>query len=193
MLLPELHAPTHFDVTLVHESHVVSHPQRDDVTLKLIEERLSVSRRVVQGQTVRITTATRLHGQLVEEPLTRETIEIERVAVGRMVGATPEVRQEGDVTILPVMEEVLVLERRLVLKEEVRIRRVRTTEMHRETVHLRKQDATVTRLEPLPPVINRLNEPSRRKTNPMRFGPRVRRARDHGHGHPGAAQSDRYR
>ena len=65
--------------------------------------------------------------------------------VGRVVETTPDIRQEGDVTIVPVMEEVLVLERRLVLKEEVRIRRVRTIEAHRETVRLRFQEATVTR------------------------------------------------
>ena len=127
---------------------VNEHLQRDELSLKLLEESVTVSRRVVQGQTVRIATTTQLHEQLVEEPLTRETIEIEHVAVGRFVEATPEVRQEGDVTILPVMEEVIVVERRLLLKEEVRIRRVRATEMHRETVQLRKQDATVTRLDP---------------------------------------------
>jgi uncharacterized protein (TIGR02271 family) len=121
--------------------------QRDEVSLRLLEESVSVSRRVVQGQTIRIASTTRWHEQLVEEPLARETVEIERVAIGRFVGATPEVRQEGDVTILPVMEEVLVLERRLLLKEEVRIRRVRSTAMHRETVNLRKQEATVTRLD----------------------------------------------
>ena len=127
---------------------VDEHPQRDELSLKLLEESVSVSRRLVQGQTVRIATTTRLHEQAVEEPITRETIEIERVAVGHFVEATPEVRQEGDVTILPVMEEVIVVERRLRLKEKVRIRRVRTTEMHREKVQLRRQDATVTRLDP---------------------------------------------
>lgn len=35
----------------------------------------------------------------------------------------PEIRTEGDVTIVPVLEEVLVVEKRLVLKEELHIRR----------------------------------------------------------------------
>jgi stress response protein YsnF len=43
------------------------------------------------------------------------------------------------------VEEVLVVERRLVLKEEVHIRRVRTTERHKEMVMLRYQEAVVTR------------------------------------------------
>ena len=115
--------------------------------LELLEERAEVSRRIVTGQTVRVSTATRWREQLVDELLARETVDVERVPIGRVVNAIPDVRQEGDVTIVPVMEEVLVLERRLVLKEEVRIRRVRTTEQHRETVQLRQQVATVTRAE----------------------------------------------
>ena len=113
--------------------------------LELAEEQAVVSRRVVAGATVRVATTTSVREQQIDEALSRETIEIERVPVGRVVEATPDIRQEGDVTIVPVMEEVLVVERRLVLKEEVRIRRVRTAEAHRETVRLRFQEATVTR------------------------------------------------
>jgi stress response protein YsnF len=51
------------------------------------------------------------------------------------------------VTILSVVEEVVVVERRLVLKEEVHLRRVQTTERHVETVTLREQDITVTRTD----------------------------------------------
>jgi stress response protein YsnF len=57
----------------------------------------------------------------------------------------PSVRQEGDVTIIPVVEEILVVERRLVLKEEVHIRRIKTTERHQEQIKLRRQEATVSR------------------------------------------------
>ena len=115
--------------------------------LELVEEQAVISRRVVAGATIRVETTTTLRQHQVDEALSRETVEIERVPVGRVVEAVPDVRQEGDVTIVPVMEEVLVLERRLILKEEVRIRRVRTTEAHRETVQLRQQEATVTRRE----------------------------------------------
>ena len=118
--------------------------------LRLLEENAVVSRRVVAGQTVRVSTTTLLDEHLVVEVLADETVEVERVPVGRVVEAAPEIRQDGDVTIIPVMEEVLVLERRLVLKEEVRIRRVRTTQPHRETVQLRQQVASITRAEAAP-------------------------------------------
>ena len=44
---------------------------------------------------------------------------IDRVPVGRFVDAAPPVRHEADVTILPVTEEIVVTERRLILKEEI--------------------------------------------------------------------------
>jgi stress response protein YsnF len=56
------------------------------------------------------------------------------------------VREEGDTIIIPIVEEVLTIERRLVLKEEVRIRRIRETERYQERVTLRKQQAVVNRL-----------------------------------------------
>ena len=46
---------------------------------------------------------------------------------------------------MPVVEEELVMVRRLVLKEEVHLRRVRTTVPHVETVSLRQQTVSVTR------------------------------------------------
>ena len=83
---------------------------------------------------------------LIDELLARETVEIERTPIGQHVDAMPAVREEDDTIVVPIVEEVLVVERRLFLKEEVRIRRVRSTERHQETVTLRHQEAVVTRL-----------------------------------------------
>ena len=122
----------------------------EELVLRLAAEQLVVGRRRVAGRTVRVVTGTRAHEQLVEEPLTHERVEIEHVAVDRFVDAVPEPRFEGDTTILSVVEEVVVLERRILLKEEIRIRRVRVTDVHRETVVLREQFADVSITEPPP-------------------------------------------
>ncbi|MCX6622492.1 MAG: DUF2382 domain-containing protein [Acidobacteria bacterium] len=60
-----------------------------------------------------------------DEPLFIEDVQVERVPVNRIIDTPAETRQEGDVTIVPVMEEVVMIERRLLLKEEVRITRHR--------------------------------------------------------------------
>jgi len=118
----------------------------DAQVLRLYAEQVVVSKRVRKTR-VRVARTTRTREAVVEENLAHEQIVVERVAIGRVVDAVPDVRQEGDVTILPVMEEIVVVERRLILKEEVHIRRVRTTERHVETVTLREQEAAVTRTE----------------------------------------------
>ena len=119
----------------------------DDATLRLLAEELAVAKEEVETGRVRISTRTREREELVDEDLAREHVEIETVPVGLRIDAVPEVRQEGDTTIVPVVEEVLVVERRLMLKEEIRIKRVRTTERHQEKVMVRHQEAVVTRHE----------------------------------------------
>lgn len=123
-------------------------PEADDVTemiIPLLAEHISVGKRgIVQG-TVRVDIRTRTEEQIVDETLTQERVEVERVPVGRIVQAIPAIREEGDTTIISVVEEILVVERRLVLKEEIHLRRIRATERHQETVPLRRQEAEVTR------------------------------------------------
>jgi uncharacterized protein (TIGR02271 family) len=133
----------------------LDHPDVSDVStsnangetiIPLLEEELSVAKRVVETARVRVSRVTHSHEQLVDELLQHEKVEVERVPVDRPVDAMPSVRQEGDVTIIPVVEEILKVERCLVLKEEVHIRRIKTTERHQEQVTLRRQEATVSRI-----------------------------------------------
>lgn len=118
-----------------------------EIVVPLHVEDISVKRRKVERD-VRVHLHTVNRDHLIDEPLAHERIEIERVAIGRPIDAAPPVREEGDTTVISVVEEVLVVQRRLVLKEEIRVRRVRTTEQHRETVTLREQQAVVERAEP---------------------------------------------
>jgi uncharacterized protein (TIGR02271 family) len=121
-------------------------PEKDESVIPLAAEEVSIAkRRVVTGH-VTVSTVTRLHEELVDTELAHEHVEIERTPIGRRVEAIPDVRQEGDTTIVPVVEETLALEHRLILKEEVRIRRVHGTEKRQQRVMLRKQEAVITRL-----------------------------------------------
>ncbi len=118
-----------------------------ETIIPLHREDIAVERRKVE-QDVRVHVHTIDHDHLIDEALVHETVEVERVTIGRPVDAVPPVREEGDTTVISVVEEVLVVERRLVLKEEIRLRRVRTTKQHRETVKLREQHAVIERSEP---------------------------------------------
>jgi len=114
-------------------------------TVPLAEEMVSVSRDEIVTGRVRVQTRTLSESHLVEAELSEEHVEVTRVPVDRVVDAAPSIRTEGDVTIVPVLEEVAVVETRLVLREELHIRR--RTEQRTVTVPvtLRRQTAEIER------------------------------------------------
>jgi uncharacterized protein (TIGR02271 family) len=123
-------------------------PPSGEPYILLHAEDLTVSKLLVADDIVRVRTVTGEHATFVDETLNHERVQIERVPLGRQVEAIPPVRQEGDTTILSVVEETLVIARRLILKEEIHIRRLHVAERHQEAVVLRKQEAVITRIEP---------------------------------------------
>ena len=124
----------------------------DEAVLPLAEELLRIGKRRVETGRVRVSVATDVEERLVREALRSERAEVERVPVGRELAGgeqAPLVRREQDGTIVvPVVEEVLVVERRLVLREEVRLRVAAVEEIVEQPVTLRRQRAEVERLPP---------------------------------------------
>ena len=122
-----------------------------ETVIPLLAEEIAVSKQVVETGRVQVARVTHEREQLIDELLAHETVEIDRTPIGRQVDSMPAIREEGDTVVIPIIEEVLVIERRLLLKEEVRVRRVRSTERHQESVTLRHHEAVVTRLPVEPP------------------------------------------
>ena len=73
-----------------------------------------------------IQTVSEAHGTL-DPSLFKEEIDVQRVPVNRIIDAPVETRVEDGVTIIPVMEERLKIEKQLILREEIRIVKKRTT------------------------------------------------------------------
>ncbi len=113
-------------------------------SLLLHVEQATVSKRV-RRTLVRAALTTTVREEVAEADLESVQVLVERVAIGRVVDEVPPVRTEGGVTIMPVVEEELVLVRRLVLKEEVHLKTVRSLSRYAETVSLREQGVSITR------------------------------------------------
>ena len=111
--------------------------------IPLVEEEVRLDKRTMTTGRVRIRTTADVETELAKATLDGETVEVTRVPIDRMVDRAPEIRTEDDVTIIPVLEEVLVVEKRLVLKEELHVRKRTTTEAVEVPVELRKQRAIV--------------------------------------------------
>ena len=126
-------------------------PRRADRTravVPVVAEQLKVGREAVETGRVRVTKLVREDKTVVDEPTFTEEVVVERVPIGRFVETAPAPRQEGDTTVYPVLEEVLVVERRLRLKEEVRITKRTSETRDRQTVTLRSEDVKIDRIPP---------------------------------------------
>lgn len=91
------------------------------VVVPVTEERLEVGKRPVELGALELHKTVEYFQDSRRIPLTFDQLDVERVPVNRPLETPLEPRYEGDVLIIPVMEEVLVIEKRLMLKEEVRI------------------------------------------------------------------------
>jgi stress response protein YsnF len=127
-----------------------SRPDDEVIKVPVIEEQLAVNTRTVDtGRGVRIHKSVSEHPVSIDEALLRDEVEVRHVPVDRVVapGQEPAVRYEGDTLIVPVLEEVLVLERRVRIKEELHIIRTRREERHQETAVLKSEQVSIERFD----------------------------------------------
>ena len=117
----------------------------DEKVVPVIEETAVVYKERVTTDTVRLHKRVHEDEQILDIPVQTETIEVERVPVDRWIEAPAVVRHEGDATVYPVVEEVLVVEKRLRLVEEVRVTRRQTTRNVRRQIGLRREEIVVER------------------------------------------------
>lgn len=129
--------------------------------IPVMQEELDVrTRRVETDSGVRVSKRIEEHDETIDEPITQEHVEVERVAVNRPLDAPVGVRYEGDTMIIPILEEMLVVEKRLVLKEEVRVTRRSTEVRAAQRITLRREVADVERIEDTGPRTRRERDPS---------------------------------
>ncbi len=119
----------------------------EEVRIPVLREEAVVRTREVEGGGVRVHKTVTEREEVVQQPLYHEQVDVERVTIGRVVDVMPEVREEGDTLIIPVLEEVLVVEKRLVLKEELRITKRRRQETEEARVALREEQVRVERVD----------------------------------------------
>jgi uncharacterized protein (TIGR02271 family) len=102
----------------------------DTEVIELREEELVAQRDLRElGDVIVRTVVDDVPGRL-EVDAYREEVVIDHEAVGELVGERREPWEEDGVLIVPIYEERLVLQKRLILRERIRIRRVGTTERH---------------------------------------------------------------
>ena len=123
---------------------------QDKLVVPVIREEVQVDKRVVDtGRGVRIHKTVAELPCHIDERLLRDEVEVSHVPVDRIVALdeAPATRYEGETLVVPILEEVLVVERRVRIKEELRITRTRREAHHAETVMLKSEQVSVERFE----------------------------------------------
>lgn len=113
--------------------------------IPVIEEELTIGKRIVKKGSIIIQKNINTEDISVDIPLNTEIFDIERVNINQYLDSSPVMRHEGDTLIIPVTKEVLI--KKLLLVEEIRIRKKTQTINKTEKVTLRKEEIKITRKE----------------------------------------------
>ena len=116
-----------------------------ELRVPLVEEQLSIQRRQVETDRVRVRTVVDTENVLVEDLLQVGRLDVTRVAVDREVDEAPEPYRDGDTLVIPIVEERLVVEKRLFVVEELRVTSSSQDEAVNIPVSLRRTRAVVER------------------------------------------------
>ncbi|WAS97438.1 YsnF/AvaK domain-containing protein [Nannocystis punicea] len=117
---------------------------REETVIPRLEERLRVGTRVREHGRVRIDKTVEERDEPVELAGVEEHVVSWRVPVGRPVEAPVPVRYDGDTMILPIHEEVVVVQKQLVLREELHVRVHRVHLHEQQTMRLRSEAISIT-------------------------------------------------
>ena len=121
--------------------------ERNDIVIPVVEEEVVAGARPVKSGGVRVDKHVDQRIRRVQVPLLHEEVEVRRVPVNKVVKEAPSVRRQGDVVIVPVVEEELIITKRLVLREEIHLITRRTKERFVKDVTIDRERAVVHRLD----------------------------------------------
>lgn len=141
---------TSFRIPLSFAALMSSGGQGGNIVIPVLQEEMSIGTRLVDtGRGVRIHKSVVETPHLVEQALLQDELTVEHVAIDRLLSddEAPQARQEGDVLIVPIVEEVLMVTTRRRLKEEVRIVRSSRLVQQQQTVFLKSEQVAVERFD----------------------------------------------
>jgi len=129
------------------EDNRVPPDDTEDVVIPVIEEEVAAGTKAVKTGSVRVDKHVEKRIRKIAAPLLHEDVEVRHVPVNLVVTEEPKVRKKGDTVIVPVVEEEIIVTKRLVLKEEIHLFKRRTKDRFVKEVELNRERAEVRRLD----------------------------------------------
>ncbi len=119
----------------------------EKVIIPVIEESIHIEKEIVETGRVKITKSVTEQEEQVSVPYTSDHITVEHVSINKYVDTPPGVRNEGDTMIIPVLKEVVFIEKRLLLVEEVRVTTHKEKNILQVPLTLRKEAVFIEHLK----------------------------------------------
>jgi uncharacterized protein (TIGR02271 family) len=140
----------------------------ENLVVPIVQEELHADAVPVQTGGVRVTKHIEGHDEILEQELRRGRVEVKRVKTDRVVDGPQPVQRLGNTLVVPVVSEVLHVEKRWVVTEEIHLTQIEEREAVQQTVTVNREQAEIERLDEAGKVVSR-DDP---ETEPQASGAR---------------------
>jgi stress response protein YsnF len=121
--------------------------QQNEVVVPVVDEELHADAIPIQTGGVRVTKHVEGHDEILEQELRKGRVEVKRVRTDRVVDGPQPVQRVGNKLIVPVVSEVLHVEKRWVVTEEIHLTQIEERETVQQAVTVNREQAEVERLD----------------------------------------------
>jgi uncharacterized protein (TIGR02271 family) len=119
----------------------------ETTVIPVIEEVLKVDKKLVETGRIHIKKHIEEEEQHIEIPLVDESYQVKKIQVKNQIyDRPPSIRNEGDVTIIPVIKEIAEIKIRYEVTEEIHVIKNKTESTYSENVNLKKEKVVVERV-----------------------------------------------
>ena len=145
--------------------------KENDVVVPVIREELHADAVPVMTGGVRVTKQVHTHEEILEQELRKSHAEVKRVAANRVVDGPQPVRRAGNTLIIPLVSEILRIEKQWVVTEEIHVTQTEEIETARQSVPVSREEAQIERLDESGNAIAPVEPASETAATPGRAGP----------------------
>lgn len=119
----------------------------DELVVPVVREELHADAVPVVTGGVRVTKRVHTHDEILEQQLRTSRAEVKRVKTNRVVDGPQPIARVGNTMVIPVVSEVLHIEKQWVVTEEIHITQIEETETVQQTVPVSHEEVEVERLD----------------------------------------------
>ncbi|MBA3647660.1 MAG: DUF2382 domain-containing protein [Chitinophagales bacterium] len=120
--------------------------QKGQVIIPVIEEQLNVRKEIIETGKIHVSKTISKETEIVTVPFIKEEVKVERIEINQIVSEQPSVRYEDNVMIIPVVKEVVIVEKRLLLVEELRVTKNTVQDEFKQEIILSKENINIERI-----------------------------------------------